>query len=380
MLAILTYFSCISIVAEDMNRDQLIRLIEGARTSVEDVAFEYEGEQRFPRREESESQRLGPEGIATTYSGTYSWRNDGAVRVETYSTDHSAKMSAHSILSTFAGSIESTIQVDGQKNGQVEIKPHDLMWFQQTGYYSRICLRDLLMARVKSEWEFRFDGFTDIDGKACLVINFSSPPIPDLPGLIRSAETFWVDLERGGHVVRHELRWNDDLVSVLQDVRTERFEAESGREVWLPVYGRFETHVAFDMKQKKTYYPKEPVSIETYDMLENTLRLEQGLKDEFFTVKAKPGDLVSDQLKKAKYEFGQYLVRAESERAKPVSDAEIRANLDKMLNDADVMKNELKASSPARSGPDWTTYAPWAVSALALAGLVVLLVRRRAGV
>ena len=111
-------------------------------------------------------------------------------------------------------------------------------------------------------------------------------------------------------------------------------------------------------------------------MIPTSLKIDSGLKDEFFTIKPKAGDIVSDEVRKAKYEFGQYMIRP-----KPVlrqsTDAEVKAELERMLKDSKRMANELKATSPQHEASVWWTAWPWATAGVALAGVGLILYRRR---
>lgn len=361
-----------------MDRDQFVRLMDGTDTDVQDWALEYEGAQRFIRAQESQGLGLDPTGLSESFSGTYSRRGDGSIRSEIYSMSHATGIAAHGLRVTSDSRMVTSTQISGRQEATVTVEDHSPARYWYTGSLGRLLLRDLLMERLRTANDFEYHGVHRIDDRDCPKVSFRERGIPPSPEAHPVEDFFWVDLERGGNVLRHEQRWGKDLATATVGVRLQEFQANSGRRIWLPVYGRVESHVAFDPTERRTYFPDEPIYVETYDVLEDSVRLEQGLKDEYFSIKAKPGDLVTDQVKKAQYEFGQYLVRSEAERARPVSDAEVRANLDRMLQDADVLARELKASSPTREGPSWTTYAPWAVSGLALAGLAVVYLRRRA--
>jgi len=140
------------------------------------------------------------------------------------------------------------------------------------------------------------------------------------------------------------------------------------------VDGHVESYLAF--RAGKQEFLKEPAYYDTHHMIPATIRFDRGLTDERFSVKARPGDVVSDEVRKARYEFGQYMARP----AKPTTvprDTEVKANLDRMLKDSDVMAKELKASSPLRDGPGWASNWPWALAGAAVAGAGFLLYRRR---
>ena len=174
-------------------------------------------------------------------------------------------------------------------------------------------------------------------------------------------------------MVRHEEHFGGKLV-ILGTARLDEFTVKLGRTAWLPISGRVESRVAWRDGQGK--YLDEPVHYQIYEMIPATIRFNQGLQNSAFTVKAKPGDAVSDQVRKARYEFGQYMLRPR-EVPKVSSNAEIKANLDKMLGDSVIMSQELKATSPLREGPTWWSRWPWVLAVAALAGTGFVWFRQR---
>ncbi len=129
-------------------------------------------------------------------------------------------------------------------------------------------------------------------------------------------------------------------------------------------------------KDEKLIFVAEPILSSTYDLLPMTLRFDRGLKDDFFTVKAKTGDAVSDEVRKARYEFGQYMVRPVTLIKRP-TDREIKAELERMLQDSSMMANELKASSVLRDGRGMSSYWPWLVAVPAVSAACLLYYRQR---
>jgi hypothetical protein len=365
---------------DQVDREQLIRLIEGARPDIKDFAFEYEGNLAFPSLSDTSlhhPERL--QGVQDIFTGTFARRNDGATLVEIYQFTKGSSEAHHSRIATTGQSRETSSRASAAEKANITIGPNAPETLPGTGNYARLFLSDVLLGMLRAGWDYHYEGTRDLNGKPCLVVRIRETDDPKAPDDVTLTNRFWIDLERGGHVVRHEQWIGGKRLQATLNIRLDEFCAPSGKRVWLPVFGQFESYVTSNpnVRNSPIVYTNDPVVSETYDLLEYTLRLERGLKDGDFSVKAKPGDVVSDQLRKARYEFGQYLVRGEAERKKRrVADSEIQQNLDRMLDDSEMLARELKASSPLRGGPGWSHWLPWGIAALASVSLVVLLVRR----
>ncbi|MGO9464970.1 MAG: hypothetical protein ACLQIB_08020 [Isosphaeraceae bacterium] len=364
--------------AAQLDREQLVRLIEASRSDILDFAFEYEGSYAFPREQERESQGLGPDGIQLSYSGTYARRKDGAALAETYTFNHLTKVASHSVITTINGRTESSAQSGKQTKAKVAIRRAAPADFDLTGNYGHILCTDSVLGMARSQLVYEYGGIRDLDSRKCVVVRFWHTEDPAAPKGKLISDVFWIDLERGGNVLRYEQRWGKDLAKVNTGIRLELFRAPSGRTVWLPVCGQSEGHLSVDKSNlRKRIFTTEPVYIARYDLIPVSLRLEQGLKDDRFSVKAKSGDVVTDELRRARYEFGQYLIRGQEKKAKATTDSEIKAGLDRMLSDSDVLARELTASSVERSGTPWASWIPWVVAGICSAALILTLLRHR---
>ena len=223
------------------------------------------------------------------------------------------------------------------------------------------------MKFANSPYAYEFEGTRDYDDSECAVVRFRLVyPGETTPKEKTVSEVFWVDLNRGGHVVRHERRMQGENVAGLTTVRLRRFEPRPGKFVWLPGSGRVESRLS-SSKDRKLIYHTTPIWYETYDLLPPNLRIDQGVKDEAFSVRPRTGDRVSDQIRKAQYEFGQYMIRPKTVTRNP-TDTEVKPELDRMLADSKVMAKELKATSPAQEESGWWTRWPWVVASVALVG------------
>jgi len=358
----------------DLERADVARLIDGAeQPACRDIVFDYEGKLHVPGPIERESLKLGPDGIRSIYTGTFRRRSDGAYAVDVYTLDKRRDRMRHDQVAILGERMESSSIHADEKKAKILVNSQGPLRFAGPGNYRSIWLADWVRKFAESPYMYDFLGYQRLDGVECLVVRFRLALDDSEPRPGQLSHTFWIDLNRGGHVVRHEDRKGDNLAG-LTTVRLEKFTPGPGRVVWLPVSGRNESRVG--LRSGKMAFLDEPVAYDTYDMIPVTLRFDQGLKDADFSIKAKSGDVVSDELRKAKYQFGQYMVRPKGTTKQP-TDVEVKANLDRMLKDKAVLANELKASSPLREGPGWSSYWPWGLAGLAAVGIGVVYYRRR---
>jgi len=355
--------------ADGPDRSALIQLLDGAQQAIgRDVTFDYEGKRYFPGIE-GKGQKLGPDGVKLVYTGKFTRRSDGAALLDIYTFDKKTNRARHAQVAILNGTTESSGRQADEKQAKISIKQQGPLEFAGPGNYRNIWLADWVRKFAESPYLYDSLGYKDLDGAECLVVRFrlayDEKPVQG----VQVSHTFWIDLNRGGQVVRAEKRWGNDLVG-LTTVVLGKFQPGPGRTAWLPVSGREESRLAVRDGQRK--FLDEPVYYDTYFMIPITHRFNQDLKDSAFSVKANPGD----QLRKARYEFGQYMVRPKGSTKRP-TDAEVKANLDRMLKDSAVMAHELKASSSLRDGPGWTSYWPWAVAGLATAGAGFLYYKSR---
>ncbi len=365
---------------DGIDRAQLVRLMQSARSDMSDFVLEYEGEVEYPPPEDRSllhPNRL--QGVTETYTGAYARRSDGATRVDIYVEEPKTNVLRRHTVVNLNGKTESRSGTDIQKNSQITIRATMPQSLPGTSSYARIWLGDVVLGLARSSVPYRFEGMQQVEGRSCAVVRFAYNEAPETPRANVMSNVFWIDLERGAHVLRHEHRWGDDVMETTTLTNLREVRSPSGKTGWLPVAGEVRGYmtVNLNLPEKPRMFTTQPVRIETYHVIDGSLRMERRLGDDFFSIKGNPGDVVSDELKKAQYEYGQYMVRSRNDKPKLVADSEIQQNLEMMLNDSQVMARELKASSPARDGPGWVDVLPWGVAVLAALTLIGYLVHRR---
>ena len=356
---------------DTMSRQQLVQLINTAQeTNCQDVSFDYEGGQFIQ----------GADGAAyslvLSYTGSFTRRSDGAILVDLYRFDKPLGKPSRNIVAILNGTTGYSSQLGDEKNSKVSIKRQGPLEHAGPANFRQIWLADWVKKLAESAYLFEYEGVRKLDGEDCAVARFRLAYDDSTPKEKTVSFVFWIDLNRGGHVVRFEQRQPGENLAELTTVILSRFDRGQGRVAWLPTSGRVENRMIG--KDGKPVFLDDPYSYTTYSLLPITLRFDQGFKDDTFSVKVKTGDAVSDEVRKARYEFGQYMVRTKASTKRP-TDADIKANLERMLKDSAVMANELKASSPSRDGPGVLSLWPWATAGFAslVAGFLYYKNKRR---
>lgn len=352
----------------DLRRDQLVNFLDASQSSsYENVGFAYEGRVT----------EVGSDGVETNqegFTGEFVQRADGARLVSVYKFFKGTQRASHDILAIVNGTSVLSVHPSNEKNANITFNKQDAIESSGTGNFQQIWLSGYAKSLALSDYVYKFGGYENVDGSECAIARFylvytdSKVPIEKTV-----CKVFWIDFSRGGHVVRYESRDPGDHIAQLTTVRLERFEPTKGRMTWIPVAGRIENRVAVS-KAREVSYLNSAVSYTVYDMLTQTIQFNRKLNDGYFSVHPRAGDLVSDYLKKAQYEFGQYMTRP-APSSKGMSDADVKAELERMLNDSKIMTNELKATSADRESHwAWTVF-PWAFASIALAACLILVVR-----
>jgi hypothetical protein len=158
-------------------------------------------------------------------------------------------------------------------------------------------------------------------------------------------QKFWIDMARGGHVVRWEsFAPGGDLIG-LATIQLSQYRLGDS-SVWMPSSGVIETHSGF--KDGKPFYPKEPTSVEKIYVVRGTMEFNKKPNKDVFTIKYKPGTPISDNFRKLEYEFGQQ----KSERGPTKAEAE--KELEARIREAEEQKDELVVpQTDSVGGTDW---------------------------
>ena len=348
-------------VDDKPDKSLLTGLLEAAHAPIQDLTLEYEGKMTFPQAGHSEIHDA--DGLHDDYSGVIAERRDGAVSIDIYhryyNREHEISRETIAMLGDRCEIYSRTVD---QRGASGEVVGAHFSRLSPSGSMYRVRFALDLMGLLRDvNWSVTQEGSEIIDGHQCLVVKFSF--VPDS----QHTQRFWIDLERGGHVLKYEQLIGNYVRMRAYDIALVQFKDSQGHAIWIPVSGIWEAYESFD-KDKSSTIGKKATNRETYTVLPESVRLNTGLKDDRFSVKFANGTLITDKLRRVQYQFGQ-TVPAGKKTTTPF-DAE--ASLKEQLRLADQQKDELKAASWERAGSTWFDWMPWltvSVSMLLIGGV-----------
>jgi hypothetical protein len=278
-----------------------------------------------------------------------------------YSDPKEANNNFHKVIVTWDGKQESLSEGPyGNSGGEVGVNWANT--FNETGALERILPINAVRCYFQDKnYETKFGGIEAVGGHSCYKIEIHSTPevIKKFGGKNSLIVVYWLDLERGAHALKIDLYFNRIAVhSRVVDVVLRQFRFAE-REIWLPVEGKLEM---FDDDGVLSW-------TEYYQVLQNSVRLTQ-LPSDRFKANFKPGTIITDQLRQARFEFGQDL------RQPATSRAEAGERLLEHLSNADAQKTVLDASRVANEGVEWSYILAATLTLASVIGLSVLLLRR----
>ncbi len=341
---------------------QFSRLIQGLHSQVRDISFLYEGGIRFvgPRH----LLKGDPEAEATNYQGTYAYRTDGAVLLDVYSRANARKDSfKHNTYFMLGDKYEYVERQPDQARSQVMKHSRVVGALNQTGSPERILFYSYFNSLDPAAMGYQFLGWEEIDGHRCLKIQLNVAR--NRPG---QTLQFWIDMERGGHPLRVDRLRGEKRSGRVEKIRLAQFPTQDGKQVWLPVYGE---NLSFMGGIGE--YLDSPTFRETYSLVDGTIQINRGLKDEQFSLDWKGGMPETEGLKKLKDEFGPTPLY----RNDVVS---VQKRLDKKLAEADQQSARLDASAAGQSSLSTTVVVQLLIAVVGvvlIVGAVVL--KRRQG-
>ncbi len=345
---------------------QFKQLIQGAHSIVRDVSFLFEGGSAYigPRSQI----KFDPALAAINYQGIYAFRSDGSELLDNYVHVNKKKDSfKHNTYFTLGEKYEFVERQPDQARARVMKLKHVIGALNQLGSPERILFLYYFQGRDPAAMNYQFLGWEDVDGHRCLKIQMDEvKTINDRPD--RPMFRFWIDMERGGHPLRVDSLRGDKLLGRTEKIRLAQFPTEDGKQqVWLPVYGE-DLSFAGEVGE----YRDSPSFRETYSLVDGTIQINRGLKDDQFSLDWKGGMPETEGLKKLKEEFGPTpLYRNDA--------ASVQERLEKKLAEADQQSARLDASAAGRSAWSSATVAQLSVAAVGVLLLVGAIILKRRG-
>ena len=322
------------------------RLVAGQYSNLRDVTVVFEGERRYvgsPR-----TVKGNPIQFSQSYQGTYAWRSDGATLLDVFhkgfEPDGKESPLVRKTFSYFGEKKESFVRIPDLKQTT----------FQTSSVVGRAGLFDTgSFARIFFSWHlgqfknspdsgYKFLGWELVDGHRCLVVEFNllARAVPEN----NPVQRFWIDLERGAHPLRYEIRGGNALETRVEGIVLSEHQVPGGKRVWLPIRGEYQDF------GRRAWISTSPLFVETYSVVGGSVRINQGLPDEMFSARWNGNLAGTDEMKYLR-RLTLNVPKQPRGRTDPVG---VKKNLDRMLVEADRQSKMLEASSAAREVWGWT--------------------------
>lgn len=341
----------------EVDADQFIRLLRAARSDLKDVAFIFEGEDRF----------VGPPGLLKSdpsrlddaFQGTFAYRSDGRESLQSYRLPIHKEKVIQRDRKVINGKEcqEVTDYPDIRKSGKVEKHPVDPWGLLEAGTPERFLFLWVFNAMEDpGDWGYEYQGWEEVDGHRCLKIQMEEIPGLRPPQKGTLPIRYWIDMDRGGWVLKCEQIRNGRVVSRFSNIKLAQVPTEDGKTLWFPVKGEIES-----FKWEQDVYSK-PIFHESCAVVDGTLRINSGLPDSVFSLEKGSSIAENESLRAVRKQFESTpLLRSDP--------AGVQTRLDADLAEAEKYARQIEASSPARESWSWSGLVR---TALVAAGCLLL--------
>ena len=322
----------------DINAEQFQRLMTATLSVYADVEFMSEN-----RSDSIKYDLIGrpTDEMRRTFQALYAFRSDGASYLDLYYRGTDAEgVLGRTLYSMLSDRSEEVHHRLGEGRGDIREGSRSRGHLNFPGSPERIVyLWYFQTLEDPASFAYEFQGWEEVDGHRCLRVQLDV-----LPNLILAEKPytrFWIDLERGGHPLKVETYRGPNLERLVRDISLARFPTEDGKSVWFPIRGVQDSFLWSDE------YRKDPNVRESYAITTSTLRINQGLSDDHFSVLYRaPNMPPALRDLRAKYVADPPL------RSDPAS---VQKRLDEKLREADQQAEGLDASAAAGVGEGWFT-------------------------
>jgi hypothetical protein len=354
---------CLCVAAQpqgsEIDGGELMAILEGLHSKIPDFELVCEGRIGWADgAEKLRKEAASPESFEALFQGSYAYRlSDGAGYLDLYkkrlassadftrATYANLKGRLREVVRaagqrSFPGGFEEKVGAPGALTFQCSPERFIYLYYWRGHQYST------------ADITCRVEGSEEVDGNPALRLWVDEFPKSNLPEMKWSR--YWIDIRRGGHVVRHEFYKGSNLVYRTHSVALGRFSAADGSEVWLPVHG------VRDSFRWGTGFSPAPVFHEVYDVVRGSLAFSPGLPDKRFSLDwsgPKPATPAMDEARRA----FRSAPRKPDPPARTHPDG-VEEDQARRLAEADRQAKQLVASSPDQS---W-----WQPSLVIQAGLI----------
>jgi hypothetical protein len=357
---------------------QFMAMLEGLHSDIHDFELVWEGQLKYADSA-PDLQKGGPKNIECIFQGSYAYRaRDGAAYYDLYQKPFDASAPfLHATHAQLKGKHTKLVLSSNQKRppgfaeessgGPASFRfPNSPERIEYLSYWRRC---GYSTARIGYECE----GWDEIDGYPVLRIAIHESPSE--PSSYRKLSRLWVDMARGGHVLKHDFYVGSELWWRVHNVKLAPMPLGSGKEVWFPIYGEHDSFLW------GTGCRTTPALHETNYLVRGSLVFNKGLADERFSLdweghKAKP-----EPLRGTAREFDLAAPSLPPPPPVRTDPAGVQEDQERRLAEADRQARQLDASPPARRGWDLAvlTQASFAFAGIGALISVFILRLRAAG-
>jgi len=332
----------------ELDGEQMLRILEGLHSGIHDFELVCEGRVTWADpelREKSED----PKRLERIFQGSYAYRAaDGASYLDLYEKplDSPTPTLLHSTHANLKGIHADIVRSADRRNYRPGFATQR---GGGPGVLTFPCSPERFIylyrwSRVKysvANKTYKAEGWEEIDGNVALRVWVDEFPKGKRPDRIWSR--YWIDMKRGGHVVKHEYHAGNQLRFRLYDVVLANIESPDGTARWFPVHADWESFLW------KTEWRATPVLHESYDVVRGSLVFNRGLTDDRFSLDWKGRTAESPALQKTRQEYNSVPVEKPAQvRTGPqmrTDPAGVEEDLKKQLAEADRQAEQLDASS-----------------------------------
>jgi len=362
-----------------------MNLLETLHSDIQDFEFVCEGEMRRLGAGFERGKQEAIDVYQFRFQASYIYRADGAGSIDLYQKPFDDRAPwLHDVETQIGGELTGLVESPDSRGGRLPPSvskgvPGSLNFGGSPERFIFLSYWRGLKYSVSSVG-FEYEGWEEIAGTSALrfVINHTSQSKHRNGFWSR----YWIDLSRGGHVLKCESYVGSNLRTRLHDVVLASISPAKGKQVWLPIHGEFETFLrAKRDNDKRTVltYSVEPVFRETYKVVPGSIVINRGLKDDVFTSVWKGKKTVPSALVTVRNEFSRAAQKTKPPPMRPMrkDPAGAQHYLEKQLAEADHQAKQLDASPPGRRGWESSTLIQGGLAALGVGVLIAAFITRR---
>lgn len=205
--------------------------------------------------------------------------------------------------------------------------------------------------------------WTMLDGNLCLKLEIDHFPASKSAGVSRSL--IWLDLARGGHVLREDYFQEGNLWYRVSNVVLRPFKVADNKTVWFPMSAEHETFV------KGKAVGDTPVLKSKHSVVISSLMVDQKILDSRFTLKSVTRTNSNPEIERVMRDVASTQAQPKKlgSKSDPVS---VQRDLEEKIKQAELQAKMLDASPAAERSWITTTIIQIVLGSAALATLMIV--------